>query len=75
MSANESITFVFLNTNGSTAYYNNAITIDGTSVTPKYQGGAAWSSGTASSVDVYSYVIIKTGSATFSVFASKVNFA
>lgn len=75
MSANESVTFVFLNTNGSTAYYNNAITIDGTSVTPKYQGGAAWTSGTASSVDIYSYVIIKTASATFSVFASKVNFA
>lgn len=75
MSTNESVTFVFLNTNGSTPYYNNAITIDGTSVTPKYQGGAAWTSGTASSVDIYSYVIIKTASATFSVFASKVNFA
>jgi hypothetical protein len=75
MAVNESVTFVFLNTNGSTAYYNNAITIDGTSVTPKYQGGAAFSSGTASSVDIYSYVIIKTASATFSVFVSKVNFA
>jgi hypothetical protein len=75
MATGESITAVFLVTNGSTAYYNNAITIDGTSVTPKYQGGAAFSSGTASSVDIYSYVIIKTGSATFSVFVSKVNFA
>jgi hypothetical protein len=75
MSTGESITAVFLVTNGSTAYYNNAITIDGTSVTPKYQGGAAWTSGTPSSVDIYSYVIIKTASATFSVFVSKVNFA
>jgi hypothetical protein len=75
MAVGESITAVFLVTNGSTAYYNNAITIDGNSVTPKYQGGAAFSSGTASSVDIYSYVIIKTASATFSVFVSKVNFA
>ena len=75
MSTGEAITAVFLVTNGSTAYYNNAITIDGNSVTPKYQGGTAFSSGAASSVDIYSYVIIKTASATFSVFASKVNFA
>ena len=75
MSTGEAITVVFLVTNGSTAYYNNAITIDGTSVTPKYQGGSAWAAGSTSSVDIYSYVIIKTGSATFSVFASKVNFA
>jgi len=75
MSTGESITAVFLVTNGSTAYYNNAITIDGISVTPKYQGGTAFSSGVASSVDIYSYVIIKTASATFSVFVSKVNFA
>lgn len=75
MATGESITAVFLVTNGSTAYYNNAITIDGTSVTPKYQGGNAWSSGSASSIDVYSYTIIKTGSATYTVLASKVNFA
>jgi len=75
MATGEAITAVFLVTNGSTAYYNNAITIDGTSVTPKYQGGTAFSSGVASSVDIYSYVIIKTASSTFSVFVSKVNFA
>ena len=75
MATGEAITVVFLVTNGSTAYYNNAITIDGTSVTPKYQGGTAWTAGTASSIDVYSYTIIKTASATYTVLASKVNFA
>lgn len=75
MATGEAITVVFLVTNGSTAYYNNAITIDGTSVTPKYQGGVAWSAGVASSIDVYSYTIIKTASATYTVLASKVNFA
>lgn len=71
----ESITVTFLATNGATAYYNNAITIDGTSVTPKYQGGVAWSYGTASGIDVYTYTIIKTASATFTVLASQVRFA
>ena len=75
MATGESVTVVFLVTQGSTAYYNNAITIDGASVTPKYQGGTAWSAGSASSIDIYSYTIIKTGSATFTVLASKVNFA
>lgn len=71
MSTGESLTVVFINTNGSTAYYNNAITIDGTSVTPKYQGTLAWSAGTASGIDIYSYTIVKTGSATFTVFTSQ----
>jgi hypothetical protein len=75
MAIGEAITVVFLVTNGSTAYYNNAITIDGNSITPKYQGGAAWTSGSASAIDVYSYTIIKTASATYTVLTSKVNFA
>jgi len=74
MSTGEAITVVFLVSQGATAYYNNAVTIDGSSVTPKYQGGTAWSSGNASGVDAYSYTIIKTGSATFSVFAAQTQF-
>ena len=74
MTTGDSLTVVFLNTNGSTAYYNNAVTIDGNSVTPKYQGGTAWSSGNASSVDAYSYTIVKTASATFTVFAAQTQF-
>jgi hypothetical protein len=74
MATGESITVVFLVTQGTTAYYNNAVTIDGTSVTPKYQGGIAWVSGYASGVDAYCYTIVKTGSATFSVFASQTQF-
>ena len=74
MATGEAITVVFLVTNGSTAYYNNAITIDGTSVTPKYQGGFAWVNGNASSIDAYSYTIVKTGSAAFTVFTSQTQF-
>ena len=38
MSTGQALTVVFLVTQGATAYYNNAFTIDGSSVTPKYQG-------------------------------------
>jgi len=74
MATGESITIVFLVTQGTTAYYNNAITIDGTSVTPKYLNGSAWTSGNISAIDAYSYTIIKTGSATFTVLASQAQF-
>ena len=74
MSTGESLTVAFAVTNGSTSYYNNAITIDGTSITPLYQNTLAWSAGTPSGVDMYSYTIVKTGSATFTVFASQTAF-
>jgi hypothetical protein len=74
MATGEAITVVFLVSQGATAYYNNAVTIDGSSVTPKYQGGTAWSSGNASGIDAYSYTIVKTGSATFTVFAAQTQF-
>jgi len=75
MQTGESISATFLVTQGSTAYYNSAVTIDGTSVTPKWQGGSAPTSGNANSVDCYTYVIQKTGSATYAVLASQTKFA
>jgi hypothetical protein len=75
MSTGQSLSASFLVTNGSTAYYNSAVTVDGTSVTPKWQGGSAPTSGNASSIDSYTYVIIKTGSAAFTVLASQTKFA
>ena len=74
MSTGQAVTVVFLVTQGATAYYNNAFTIDGNSVTPKYQGGTAWTSGNASGIDAYSYTIVKTGSAAFTVFAAQTQF-
>jgi len=74
MSTGQALTVVFLVSQGATAYYNNAVTIDGSSVTPKYQGGTAWSSGNASGIDAYSYTIVKTGSAAFTVFAAQTQF-
>jgi hypothetical protein len=75
MAVGETRTVTFLVTQGGTAYYNNAVTVDGTSVTPKWQGGAAPTSGNPSSIDIYTYSIIKTASATFTVLASQTRFA
>ena len=71
----QSVTIAHMVTTGATAYYNSAVTIDGTTVTPKWQGGIAPTSGNASSVDCYTYVIQKTGSATYVVLASQTKFA
>lgn len=75
MATGESMTAAFLVTQGATAYYNSAVQVDGVSVTPKWQGGTAPTSGNASSIDAYVYTIVKTGSATFTVFASQTKFA
>jgi hypothetical protein len=75
MATGESLSATFLVTNGATAYYNSAVTVDGSSVTPKWQGGTAPTSGNASAIDSYTYVIIKTGSAAFTVLASVTKFA
>jgi len=75
MATGESLSATFLVTNGATAYYNSAVQVDGSSVTPKWQGGTAPTSGNASAIDVYTYVIVKTGSAAFTVLASQTKFA
>lgn len=75
MATGQSVTVTHLVTQGGTAYYNSALTVDGTSVTPKWSGGTAPSAGNASSVDVYTYTLIKTGSASFTVFASQTRYA
>jgi len=71
LATGESITAVFLVTQGSVGYYNSAVQVDGTTsgVTTKWLGVAP-SAGTGSSVNTYSYTVIKTGSATFTVLAT-----
>jgi hypothetical protein len=75
MATGESLSVTFLVTQGSTAYYNSAVQVDGSSVTPKWQGGTAPTTGNASSIDSYTYVILKTGSAAFTVLATQTKFA
>jgi hypothetical protein len=73
LATGDAITVVWLNTNGTTAYYPSTIQIDGTTVTPKVP--AAITAGNASSIDAYSFTIIKTASATFTVLETQTKFA
>ena len=75
METGQSVTMTFLVTQGSTAYYNSAVTIDGTSVTPEWLGGSAPSAGNASGIDAYTYTVIKTGSGAYTVLAALSRFA
>jgi hypothetical protein len=71
LAVGDAITVSFLATNGSTAYYQTAFNIDGSAVTPKYSGGTAPASGNTSSIDAYTYTIIKTAATpTYTVFGA-----
>ena len=74
LAVGDAITLVWLNTNGTTAYYPNVIQIDGSTVTPKVP--AAISAGNASSIDAYSFTIIKTAATpTYTVLETQTKFA
>lgn len=75
MDTGESLTVAHIVKQGGTAYYNSAVQVDGSGVTPEWQGGSAPSAGNTNSLDVYSYTVIKTGDATFTVLASLTQFA
>ena len=69
LATGQSVSCVLAITNTGTAYYPNAFQVDGSAVTPKWSGGTAPSAGNASAIDVYSFTIIKTGSAAYTVLA------
>lgn len=72
----DSIAVTFLVTNGGTAYYQSAFQVDGSSVTPKWQGGSAPTEGNTSSIDAYTIVVIKTAATpTYEALASVTQFA
>ena len=75
LAVGDSITVVWAVTNGATPYYPSTFQIDGSSVTPKWQGGTAPTAGNASAIDLYSYTIVKTAATpTYTVFASQTQF-
>lgn len=77
LSVGQCLTVAFLVKQGSTAYYNTSVQIDGstTGVTTVWQGGVAPTSGDINSLDVYTYTVIRTGSGAYTVLASKTLFA
>jgi len=75
LSNGQSITCLFLNTNGATAFYPTAFQIDGSAITPKWSGGSEPTSGKTNSINAYSFSIIKTGASTYTVLAGTGDFA
>ena len=58
-------------TTAAAAAYSAQLTIDGNNVTEYWIGGSAPSDGGSSGIDIYTYNIIKTAGATFTVIASQ----
>jgi hypothetical protein len=75
MNVGESVTVAFLSTQGGTAYYQTSLTIDGLTITPKWQGGTAPAAGNINSIDGYVCNIIKTGPGQFTVLEAQTRFA
>lgn len=66
--------FVIIVPNSTSPRYINAYQIDGSAVTPRWQGGAP-TTGTSANTDIYSFTIIKTDATpTYNVFASVANY-
>ena len=75
MATNEVRTLAVAWKNGSTPYYINTVQIDGSTQTVKYEGGTAPTAGNASSIDFYTFSIIKTGSSSYEVYGTFTKFA
>ena len=77
MAIGQTKTLTWILTMGATAYYPTTIQIDNVTITSsiKWQGGSAPTSGNANGLDVYTFTIIKTADATFTVLASQTQFA
>ena len=71
LNVGESMTVAVMTTQGSTPYYNNTVQIDGITQSVKYYGGIPITSGNANSIDLYTYVIIKTAANTYTVLYSQ----
>ena len=75
MDNGESVTVAVITKQNATAYYASTIQVDGSGVTPVWQGGSAPTTGNSTSNDVYTFTAIKTASSTFTVLAAQTQFA
>lgn len=74
LSIGQAVTIVHIVVNGGTPRYNTNVYIDGVLRTVRWQGGAPPAGGNANAADIYSYAIVKTGNAQYSIFAAQVIF-
>ena len=77
LSVGQSVTLAMLASQGSSAYYNNNVQVDGSTggVTTYWQGGTAPTKGNANGIDVYQYTVVKTAATpTYTILASQVQY-
>ena len=75
MAVGETISTSLMHASNNTSYYMTQFKIDGNNVSPVWSGGSAPSAATGSGFDVYTFSIMKVGSASFAVFATFANHA
>lgn len=76
MNTGDSLTIAYLASQlSANTFYQSEMQVDGNSVTPKWQGGSAPSAGNATSIDVYSFTILKTAANTYTVLGSQTQYA
>jgi len=67
---NKSVTVTLLSTQGGSAYYANTFQVDGVTITPKWMNSITPTGGYTNSINIYTFVIIKTADNTYTVIGS-----
>lgn len=79
LATGQAVTCAMLVTQGASgaSFYVTSVQVDGTTsgVVTDWQGGTAPSAGNASGIDAYTFTVIKTGSAAYTVLAALTKFA
>ena len=75
LATGDAITLVWMNTNGTTPYYPNVITVDGATSGVSIKVPSAITSGNTSAIDVYSFTLVKTAATSYTVLETQTKFA
>jgi uncharacterized membrane protein len=75
LSIGQSVSLALLITNGASGFYVNAVRVDGVAQTVKWQAGSVPSAGNTNSTDMYTFAVMKTANATFSIFGAQIKYA
>ena len=70
MTIGEVVTATMLAKQGSSAYYNTTIQVDGSNRSVKWLSANSATAGNPNAIDVYSYSIIKTADDTYTILVS-----
>ena len=72
----QSISHIYMNTNGTGTFYPTSFTVDGSAITARWQAAGTPTAGNANSIDAYAFSLIKTATTqTYTLLASQTRFA